>query len=75
MCAAFGFVILCHLGGAECCVVFAAQYAGFESAVLEEVEHLVEVVQEGVFVARLDWVGEDVLAAVVAECQKLCVPF
>ena len=48
------------------------QYAGFESVVLEEVEHLVEVVQEGVFVARLDWVGEDLLAAILAECQKLC---
>ena len=42
---------------------------------LEEVENLVEVVQEGVFVARLDWVGEDVLAAGVAEYQELCVPF
>ena len=75
MCAAFGFVVLCYLGRAECCVVVAAQYSGFGSAVLEEVENLVEVVQECVFVARLDWVGEDALAAGVAEYQELCVPF
>jgi hypothetical protein len=56
MCATIVIVVFCYLGGAECCIVVAAQYAGFESAVLEEVEDLVEVVEECVLVAGFDWV-------------------
>ena len=50
--AAFGFVVFRHFGGAESCVVVAAEYARLESAVLEERYYLVEVVQECVLVAR-----------------------
>ncbi len=33
------------------------------------------MVEEGVLVASLDWVAEEIFAAGVAECDELSVPF
>ena len=58
MCAAFEFVVLCHN----------------MRGLLKKVEHLVEVVQEGVFVARLDWEAKMYLLRVSRSIRNCVYP-
>ena len=73
--AAVGFVEVFGSGGSERAVVVAAEGGCCEAAGGEEAQDFGEVVEEDVFVAGLDGIGENVFRSGVAEDEELCVPF
>ena len=73
--AAVGFIEIFGSGGSERAVVFAAEGGCCEAAGGEEAQDFGEVVEEDVFIAGLDGLGENVFGFGVAEDEELCVPF
>ena len=61
------------LGGAEGRVVVTAENAWLETSAGEESEYPLQMIEESVLIACLDWIAKEVFAAGIAKCDELSV--
>ena len=73
MAALVVLIKLICLGGAEGCIVVTAEDAWLETSAGEESNDPLQMVEESVLIACLDWVAKEVFAAGIAKCDKLTI--
>jgi hypothetical protein len=67
------FIKLICLGGAEGRVVVTAKDAWSETSAGEESKDPLQMIEESVLIACLDWIAKEVFAAGIAKCDDLSV--
>ena len=73
MAALVVLIKLICLGGAEGRVVVTAEDAWLETSACEESKDPLQVIEESVLIACLDWVAKEVFAAGIAKCDELTI--